>query len=165
MNKLVDAVAGGWELNGIISVHGGFPITEQASDASGTNARSARANCLTTPTILGESVEASLANSPSVGGYRYFINNGNFSQPSAGTFGSCGVDTFRGPGFAESDLSISKKFHVTERQNLELRSEWINAFNNVLLQAPNRSVSSTSDGLITASTLNRNIQFGLKYNF
>ena len=165
VNKLVDAVAGGWELNGIISVHGGFPITEQASDASGTNARSARANCLTTPTILGESVEASLANSPSVGGYRYFINNGNFSQPSAGTFGSCGVDTFRGPGFAESDLSISKKFHVTERQNLELRSEWINAFNNVLLQAPNRSVSSTSDGLITASTLNRNIQFGLKYNF
>lgn len=110
-------------------------------------------------------MNASIATTPSVGGYRYYINNGNFTQPVAGTFGNCGVATIRGPGFAETDLSVSKKFHFTERQNLEFRSEWINAFNNVLLQAPTHSVSSASNGLITASTLNRNIQFGLKYNF
>jgi hypothetical protein len=165
MNRVADAVVGGWQLNGIVSVHGGFPLTESATDASGTNARSARANCVSPPTILGTSVNASIANTPSVGGYRYYINNGNFTQPVAGTFGNCGVSTFRGPGFAETDLSVSKKFHITERQNLEFRSEWINAFNNVLLQAPTHSVSSASNGLITLSTLNRNIQFGMKYNF
>ena len=165
MNRAADAVIGGWQLNSIISVHSGFPITESASDASGTNARSARANCVSAPDILGTSVDATIANSPSVGGYRYYINNGNFTQPVAGTFGNCGIGTFRGPGFAETDLSVSKRFHITERQNLEFRSEWINAFNDVLLQAPTHSVSSASNGLITSSTLNRNIQFGLKYNF
>jgi len=165
MNRVADALVGGWQLNSIVSVHGGFPLTETATDASGTNARSARANCVSAPAILGTTVDASLANSPSIGGYRYYINNGNFSQPVAGTFGNCGVATIRGPGFAETDLSVSKKFNFTEKQNLEFRSEWINAMNSVLLQAPTHSVSSTSNGLITSSTLNRNIQFGLKYNF
>ncbi|HEX4231840.1 MAG TPA: carboxypeptidase regulatory-like domain-containing protein [Bryobacteraceae bacterium] len=165
MNRVADAAIGGWQLNSIISVHGGFPLTESGSDASGTNSRGARADCVSAPDILGTSVDATIANSPSVGGYRYYINNGNFTQPVAGTFGDCGVGTFRGPGFAETDLSVSKRFHITERQNLEFRSEWINAFNNVLLQAPTHSVSSASNGLITSSTLNRNIQFGMKYNF
>ena len=165
MNRAVDAVVGGWQFNTIVSVHGGFPLTESATDASGTNARSARANCVSAPTILGESTDASSLTTPSVGGYRYYINNGNFTQPVAGTFGNCGVATFRGPGFAETDLSLSKKFNITEHKNLEFRSEWINATNSVLLQAPTHSVSSASNGLITASTLPRNIQFGLKFNF
>jgi len=62
-------------------------------------------------------------------------------------------------------LSLSKKFNITEHKNLEFRSEWINATNSVLLQAPTHSVSSASNGLITSSTLPRNIQFGLKFNF
>jgi hypothetical protein len=167
MNKVADALVGGWQFNSIVSVHGGFPLTESGTDASGTNARSARANCVSAPAILGNAINATLSNTnnASAGGYRYYINNGNFTQPANGTFGNCGVSTFRGPGFAETDLSVSKKFHLTERQNLEFRSEWINAFNNVLLQAPNHSVSSASNGLITSSTLNRNIQFGVKYNF
>jgi len=165
MNRIADSVIGGWQLNSIVSLHGGFPITETATDASGTNARSARANCVSAPAILGESVDASTVNSPSVGGYRYYINNGNFTQPVNGTFGNCGVATIRGPGYAETDLSVSKKFQFREKQNVEFRSEWINAMNSVLLQAPTHSVSSTSNGLITSSTLSRNIQFGLKYNF
>ena len=56
MNRAAYLVIGGWQLNGIVSVHGGFPLTESASDASGTNARSARANCVSQPTILGSSV-------------------------------------------------------------------------------------------------------------
>jgi hypothetical protein len=167
MNKAANAIVGGWQLNSIVSVHGGFPLTESGTDASGTNARSARANCISAPTILGTGVDATLANTnnASAGGYRYYVNNGNFAQPTAGTFGNCGVSTFRGPGFAETDLSISKKFFFTERQNIEFRSEWINALNSVLLQAPTHSVSSASNGIINTSTLNRNIQFGLKYNF
>jgi hypothetical protein len=168
MNRALDAVVGGWQLNSIVSVHTGLPITETGTDASGTKARSARANCVATPAILGESVNASLANTPSVGGYRWYVNNPAapyFTQPTNATFGNCGVGTFRGPGFAETDLSVSKQFHFSERRNLEFRSEWINATNSVLLQAPTRSVSSASNGLITSSTLPRNIQFGMKFNF
>src|SRR4051812_39142346 len=42
MNRVVDAVAGGWQVNAIVSLHGGFPLTINAVDRSGTRARSAR---------------------------------------------------------------------------------------------------------------------------
>jgi hypothetical protein len=177
MNKAVDAVVGGWQLNSIVSAHTGFPITENATDASTTGARSARANCLATPNLLGDSINGAILNTPgktpvTAGGFLYYNNLNSssvhpfFSQPSTLTFGSCSNGSFRGPGYLESDLSLSKKFQITEKRNLEFRTEWINATNTLLLQAPgSRSVSSATNGLISGSTYNRNIQFGMKFNF
>ncbi len=177
MNRAVDSVVGGWQFNSIVSLHTGFPITENATDASLTNARSARANCLATPVLLGDSINGAILNTVgktplTAGGFLYYNNLNSasvhpfFSQPSSGTFGSCGNGSFRGPGFVETDLSVSKKFNIGEKRNLEFRSEWINATNSLLLQAPgSRSVSSATNGLISGSTLARNIQFGMKFNF
>jgi hypothetical protein len=158
MNKVANAFVGGWQVNTIMSFHGGFPLTITASDNSGTKARSARANCLTTPVIFGE------RNSPR-GGYQWFDpSNTYFAPPAAGTFGSCGVGTVRGPGLHTADLSLSKKFQFTEFQNVEFRAEFINAFNVPILNAPTRSLG-TNLGLLQSSQSPRNIQFGLKYNF
>jgi hypothetical protein len=166
MNGFFNAIAGGWQLNALIAWHGGFPITINANDRSGTNSRGSRANCLATPTIYGE------RNSPQ-GGYQWFDPTA-FAQPVSG-FGNCGVGTVRGPGLATADLSVSKRFAVTEHQNLELRGEFINAFNHPILQAFNRSagaavtngVAGTNPtlGLLQTSQGARNIQIGLKYNF
>lgn len=158
MNKVVNAFAGGWQVNGILSFHGGFPLTITGSDNSGTKARSARANCLATPVIFGEQ------NSPR-GGYQWFDPSSTYFAPAAaGTFGSCGVGTVRGPGLHNADLSLSKKFQFTEHQNVELRGEFINALNVPILNAPTRSLGSNL-GLLQSSQGARNIQIGLKYNF
>ena len=45
MNKFVNGVVGDWQLSGIASFHGGFPMTITAGDNSGTGSRGARANC------------------------------------------------------------------------------------------------------------------------
>jgi len=176
MNRAADLVVGGWQFNSIVSLHSGFPITENAS-ITVQSARSARANCLAAPVLLNESVNGTALNVPgktpvAVGGYLWFNNQNSssthpyFSQPAANTFGSCSPGSFRGPGYAETDLSLSKKFNITEKKNIEFRSEWINATNSVLLQAPgSRSVASATNGLISGSTLPRNIQFGMKFNF
>ena len=156
MNKAVNAFVGGWQVNGILSFHGGFPLTVTGSDASGTNSRGTRANCNSPAIIYGQQ------NSP-LGGYQWF-SPASFSQPLAGTFGTCGVGTLRGPGLATADLSASKQFFVTEHQNIEFRAEFINATNHPILQAPNRGVGTTL-GLLQSSQGARNIQFGLKYNF
>ena len=37
----------------------------------------------------------------------------------------------KGPAFFRSDLSIVKKIKFTENTNLELRGEFLNAFNNI----------------------------------
>jgi hypothetical protein len=99
------------------------------------------------------------------GGFQWFNGSNTYFAPAAkGTFGSCGVGTVRGPGLHTADLSISKQFQFTERQNLELRGEFINALNTPVLNAPTRSLGANL-GLLQVSQNPRNIQIGLKYNF
>jgi hypothetical protein len=156
MNKAVDAVAGGWQASGILSLHTGFPLTVNGTDVSGTTARGNRANCIAPAVVYGTQ------NSPS-GGYQWF-NPADFAQPSAGTFGNCGVSTVRGPGLKSLDFTLSKYFPITERHRVELRGEFINLTNTPILNAPARTIGTTL-GLLQASQGSRNIQLALKYSF
>jgi hypothetical protein len=156
MNKVADAVVGGWQVNGILSLHTGFPLTMSGSDASGTNSRGSRADCVAPVNILGQQ------NSPS-GGYQWFDPSA-FGPAAPGTFGSCGVGTIRGPGLHTLDLSLAKFFSFTERQKLELRAEAINVSNTPILNSPNVGLGSTN-GLLQSAQGARNVQFALKYLF
>jgi len=163
MNKFVDAFVGGWQVNAITNFHGGFPLTVQGVDRSGTLARSARANCNAPSIVFGkQNAPGSLG-----GGYQWF-SPAPYSQPIAGTFGSCGVGTVRGPGLHTVDMSLSKMFNITEHQNVELRGEFINVSNTPILNAPGRSIGS-SLGIINGNTNGsqgaRNVQLALKFNF
>ena len=159
MNRFVDAFVGGWQVNVIPSFHSGFPLTINAANISGTNGRSERANCNSQAVVYGEQ------NAPAAlgGGYQWF-SPAPYSQPATRTFGSCGVGTVNGPGLHVVDLSISKIFSTFEKQNLEVRGEFINVSNTPILNAPNRSIGSAL-GIVNSSQGARNIQLGLKYNF
>ena len=157
MNRVVDAFAGGWQVNAIPSFHSGFPLTVTAVDASGTNSRGPRANCNSSAIVYGTG-----RNSP-LGGYQWF-DPSPYSQPVTGTFGNCGVGTVNGPGLHVVDLSISKLFSTFERQTLEVRGEFINVSNTPILNAPSRGLGSNL-GLVNSSQGARNIQIGVKYNF
>ncbi|HEY7306051.1 MAG TPA: TonB-dependent receptor [Bryobacteraceae bacterium] len=156
MNKVVNAIVGDWQINGILSLHTGFPLTISASDASGTNSRGARANCISSVDILGKQ------NSPS-GGYQWFDPSA-FAPAAPGSFGTCGVGTVRGPGLHNLDLSLAKFFNITERQKIEFRAESINFTNTPILNSPSAGLGSTL-GLLNSSQGARNVQFGLKYLF
>ncbi len=158
MNRVVDALVGGWQVNAIPSWHGGFPLTVSANDASGTNSRGARADCIAPSTVFGtQNASGALG-----GGYQWF-NPGAYAQPASG-FGTCGVGTVRGPGLHTVDVSVSKHFTILEKQNLEVRGEFLNVSNTPILNAPTTSIGSNL-GVINSSQGARNIQFGLKYNF
>ncbi|HLJ13045.1 MAG TPA: TonB-dependent receptor [Bryobacteraceae bacterium] len=156
MNRVVDGIVGGWELGGILSLHTGFPITVNAtSDASGTLSRGARANCIAPATT-------SYSQSPK-GGYQY-LDPTDFAEPAPGTFGNCGVSTVRGPGLKSLDMNISKNFAITEHQHLELRGEFINLTNTVILNSPTRTIGPNL-GLLQGAQGQRNVQLALKYIF
>jgi hypothetical protein len=66
------------------------------------------------------------------------------------------------------DLSVIKKTEIWEGKNLEFRAEFINAFNHVLLPAPNTNVTQASFGQIIASNqanYARRIQMTLRFVF
>ena len=159
--KAVNAVIGGWQVSPIITFRTGFPLPVYgAQDASGTFGRGARANCNGIPEVTPDAPIAG------AGGIQWFTNDGQFTQPAAGTFGNCApqLGSLRSPHYTDVDLSLHKNFQLTERFNLPFRTDFINAFNHVQLNAPNMSLGSTM-GQITSAQPPRNIQLALKLYF
>jgi len=165
-SPVVNAVLGGWDVNAVFTVHGGFPITMQdwAGDP-GTGSFDPRPSC-NGPSIATPFAQNSSANG---GGYVWF-STANMSNPPAGYFGNCGVGTERGPGLKQIDLSLAKNFAIPghESQHVEFRAEAINAFNTPVLDVIGYSADifgGSQAGVVNTSQGARNLQLGLKYVF
>jgi hypothetical protein len=99
-----------------------------------------------------------------------YFNPNSFVQPLPGTYGNVGRNVLQGPGLAELDLSLAKRFALSERFNLQFRAESFNLLNRANLNAPNPVVftaatggPSPTAGVVTnTSTTSRQLQFGLK---
>lgn len=161
----VDRVFGNWQLSGIETVQSGLPFTPQmsynpANDGDSRNPVRPSWN----PSFTGPAIE---------GGANQYFNPAAFIQPLAGTYGNVGRNILQGPGLATTDLSLAKKFHLSERVDLQFRGEFFNVLNHTNLNTPNPVVytaatggPSPTAGVITSTaTTSRQIQFGLKLLF
>ena len=66
------------------------------------------------------------------------------------------------------DVGLSKKFPITERQNVEFRFEAINAFNSPIFVVQGYAIDvhgGSNEGVVNTSQGARNLQFALKYSF
>ena len=89
-----------------------------------------------------------------------FIAPAGFGNCVEAVSGQCGFDNLilKGPAFYRADISIVKKIRFTERVNMELRGEFLNAFNNINF----RIGSPASDVISIAPALNgQNAGFGI----
>jgi Carboxypeptidase regulatory-like domain/TonB dependent receptor len=155
-NAVVNGVIGGWEVSPIVSWRTGWPMPVYgASDNSGTFGRGARADCNGVPSISNTFI-------PGIG-RQWFNNTGQFTNPALNTFGNCSpqLSDLRSPHYSDVDLSLHKDFQITERFRLQFRSDFVNAFNHVQLNAPNMGLGATM-GQITGAQPPRNIQLALK---
>jgi hypothetical protein len=177
MGKAADLVVGGWNSNFSIAARTGLPITVRANDRTGQAVRgNVRANYYRELTIDESArtvdnwfgLPADRSTLFCAGGVTA-VNDGRcaYGQPADGSFGNAGIGTERGPGFFSADISIGKRFSVTEKTYFDFRMEMFNAFNNVSWAPPGANVGApASFGVIGGQVqAPRNIQFGLKYFF
>jgi hypothetical protein len=177
-------VIGGWQLSGILTLRGGFPITiEQSNRLSAIGIRQElpdlRPGFSNNP-ISGSSEGCTLgsgANARTVaagtplGTPEMYYDICAFAQSPALTLGTLGRNTISGPGFASLDLTLGKDTRLTEAATLQFRFEAYNALNRVNFNNPNRSVFETNGqpttraAEITSSKTARQLQFGLKVVF
>ena len=157
-----NTLAGDWQISGIETLLSGLPFSPQLSynpsnDGDSRNpVRPSLNPAFSGPIILG-------------GTARYFNPNA-FIAPLPNTYGNAPRNFLTGPGLAETDFSVLKKFLLTERVNLQFRGEFFNIFNRTNLNTPNPVVftSATSGpsptaGVITSTTTtSRQVQLGLK---
>jgi hypothetical protein len=134
ISKWVDAVAGGWQLNGIATAQTGQPLLM-------TSIGVARPNVVGTPKSLGGPVQDRL---------NHYFDTSAYAVPAAFTYGNSTptAPNLRAPGVANCDLSLFKNFQPLERLRAQLRLEAFNALNRVQFSAPGAQAGTTSFGVI-----------------
>jgi hypothetical protein len=155
-NRGVNAILGGWQINGITTFQSGTPLEITANNVSGIFSPRQNANNNGQSGKLSGDIHNRLE--------KYF-DTSVFSQPPNFTFGNTTnrIADLRAPGVANWDISAFKEFEIQERWTIQFRSEFLNAFNRVQFGSPNTSVASNQFGLIsTQANSPRQIQFGLK---
>lgn len=154
---------GGWQVNGIATILGGFPFTPQVgSNRSGDGDTRNPDRPNVNPTFTGPVI---------LGRPNQWLNPNAYVLPVVGTYGNLGRGTLTGPGLADMDLSLFKTTAVTEKASVQFRAEFFNVLNHANFGTPNailfsNGAISPSAGLITTTaTTSRQIQFGLKLIF
>jgi hypothetical protein len=154
---------GGWQLNGIVSLLSGFPLTPQiGSNRSGDGDTRNPDRPSLNPAFTGSIIE---------GSPNQWFNPNAFILPAAGTYGNLGRGALIGPGLADIDLSLFKDIAFRERVKLQIRSEFFNTLNHANFGTPNAivfssgQVSSTAGLITSTATTSRQIQFGMKLTF
>ena len=146
--RIVRKIIEGWQTQGIVTWHSGFPIMAYSGRAT--------FNGYTTNNpaqLLGMSFAEFKRN---IGIYRrpegiFFFNpdylnitnasdgslqtatlkNGILGAPPPGQFGNFPRNALNAPMFFQADLGVTKRTRIGEHVNVELRGELFNAFNNV----------------------------------
>ena len=156
-NRVLNAVAGGWQVGSILSYQTGFPITVMTgSDKANTGGGFDRPNATGIDAVLPRDQQTT----------EHFFNTKAFTPNNAGEFGNVGRNTLIGPRILSWDMSSIKNFAVTERQYVQFRWELFNFPNHPNWSNPNTSATSSAFGTIAGTRTNmRQMQFALKYVF
>ena len=104
-------------------------------------------------------------NSQVVGLGNHWLDPTAFAQPKQFTFGNEGPGAVRGPGLKRFDLSVGKRFPITERKYFEFRAEAFNLTNTPAFNGPGRNINSATFGEISGTQGERNTQLALKFFF
>jgi hypothetical protein len=153
-------VLGNWQAGGIVTLQSGRPFSIRSSGDRAAGAGTPYGDLtgdlkLDTSRSRGELIA------------RYF-NIDAAAQPAPGTYGTIGRNVLRGPGYANTDLSVARRFPLRFRESAHLwfRSEYFNLFNRPTLGLPGSQIGPSSFGRITSTDADQRIlQFSLKLEF
>ena len=185
-NKVVQAVAGDWQVSGVTTVHSGEAFDALlGSDVTNTGAFSARPDQIHNPKDFSFNTAGQAAmGCPGHQTLDCWFNQAALAVPalapgqlSAHDFGDVERAALRGPDLIDFDFAAYKTFQLTERFGLIFRSEFFNIFNHPNFNLPNVGSGGGSSGAGYANVPGgaaitqtipdgqREIQFGIKVLF
>ncbi len=154
-STLMGEALGGWQLGGIYVVHSGTPFTyyDSTNDATGYNV----ARYTPVGTVGNRLFKSIPSGVTGQGSNTYIIGQlpaaNSWSNPALGGISDWGPwpsnmtrrNSFRGPGYWDYDMDVSKTFPIHESLNLEFRAEAFNLLNhhNLYLLEGNNDIAST----------------------
>jgi len=156
-SRVLDTIAGGWNLTGIYTRQSGQPFTFMG----------------TSSTTIGDYVyngQALNFDSRQVNSVAFNVNA--FDRTTAGQF-AYHIRTFpttfsslRGDGVNQWNSSLIKNMEIHEQMKVQLRFECFNVMNHASFAFPNLAPTNSAFGLITAqSNQPRSVQVGARFVF
>jgi hypothetical protein len=158
-HPVVNAVAGGWQMNAIFKMDSGLPLIFEAPNNSFSFASWQQPNIKS-----GVSLQE-----PNRTIDRWF-NTDAFEQPRDYTYGNAPrfVDEVRYSRVNNWDLSLAKNFRPWEKTRIQFRAEMFNAFNRVQFGRANTTFGNPAFGRVTGTAPGngpRTIQMALRVEF
>jgi hypothetical protein len=146
---------GGWEYSGLLHIRSGARFDVTTGDTTSLN--NGQTN---RPDRIGN---GQLSN-PTVA--QWFDTSAFVVHSTAMTYGTAGVNPLHSDGQQQLDSSLSKTFRLTERHQIQFRTDVFNTFNHPNFFAPDANVGDAAEGQVTATSVdNRRLQFALRYSF
>ena len=166
--KLGNAIVGGWQVSGITTYETGLPLdVDFQVPSSYVGWWGGRADRVGSALYAGKSGSHDV-----IAGVPWF-NAAAFAPPQPWAWGNSSPRSVFGPGFVNWDMNAMKSFPLTERIHMQLRGDFLNAFNHFTPGSPNNTIGDTRDGgppvtsagIIYGGRGNRIIQVGARLFF
>jgi hypothetical protein len=163
VNRLLNLVVGGWQLGGIFTIQGGFPLSASCQNAGVV--QNTDGPCRPDATGIDPNLEdrdpAQWFNPAA------FVNRLDFvTNVGPYRYGNSQRNNLIGPGMVALDASLFKSFKPTERTEVDFRAEFFNLPNHPIFGQPNATVGTANYMRITNTRLpGRQIQLGLRMTF
>jgi hypothetical protein len=155
---VTDAILGGWGIGGILELRDGpaYGIVEQ-TDLTNTFGSGQRPNIVGQPLKSGWSSRDEVINA--------YFNTTAFAAPGTGIFGNAPRNIGYAPGLVSLDVSVHKRWRLTERFGLSYRCDFFNLPNRPNFGAPNTARGSAAFGTIRSAYDPRILQMNLRLEF
>ncbi len=157
-NRVLNAVAGNWQVAGNIRMQSGrpFSVSVSALQSLGSFVPS-RANL-----APGREKDKGKLDNPTIAKW---FDPAAYTVPAAGFQGTAGRNTLIGPNFKRVDLSVTKRFPLGGSRRADFRVETFNLLNRVNFGNPAANISNATAGTITTADDGRNIQLSVRFNW
>jgi len=168
MHPVLNAIVGGWQVNGIIRIDNGRPIIPGLDSSNPIPTYGQRPNLV--GTLKRGSGSPQDSTDPDTG-ISYFANPDALSQTPDNTFGTAArtLGSVRAPGARDVSMSLFKEFPlgvVREGMRLQFRAESFNTFNHPHFDTPNANFGASDYGFISSTIGSpRELQLALKLYF
>jgi hypothetical protein len=168
--KWEDEIIGGWQLSPVLNWSNGLPWSLGLGSGCGDSVPGS-APCY--PEGKRSALHTSLSGFNAQTHSRTFFkaaDTTSFTEAPLDTIGNIGRNSFMGPGYFNTDLSLAKNFPIRESLTAQFRVDAFNAFNHINAGNPS-STNTGSDGNITGEpalgiyTNPRQLQFSLRMQF
>jgi hypothetical protein len=168
-SRVVNAVIGGWSMTAVLNYLDGAPLGRVTSSApiSSWNGAVNRGNVTPGADLLAGFDSSRFDFGNTLSPADSFINKAAFSNPAAlalGTAANAYTELRAFPTLNE-DFSLLRTIHFTERVRMQLRGDFLNAFNRHKFGGVSTTVTASNFGQVTSVSGNRSIQLGARLDF